>query len=128
MYPVEQFAAVALKAGANGYVSKDAEPDELVAAIREVSAGRNYIPRGLAAKLFQDDSKCQGQPAHYQLSPRELQIMTAIVAGKSLTLIGNEMFLSVKTVSTYRTRIMEKLGLSSNAELVRYAVSYRLIG
>lgn len=126
MYPEEQFAVAAMNAGANGYVSKDSEPADLIAAIRTVAQRRNYVsPR--TASLLQTGIQPSDGPPHYLLSARELQIMTAIVLGQSLTEIGQQMFLSVKTVSTYRTRILQKLNLSSNAELVRYAVQNHLI-
>ncbi|HEX2510610.1 MAG TPA: response regulator transcription factor [Microvirga sp.] len=127
MYPEEQYAAVALKAGARGYVSKDADPEDLVAAIREVCRGRIYVsPHFGASMLLREKSGARGPP-HFDLSAREQQIMTEIVKGRSLTRIGEQMFLSVKTVSTYRRRILEKLGLRSNAELVRYALRHRVI-
>jgi two-component system invasion response regulator UvrY len=127
MYPEEQYAAAALKAGASGYVSKDADPADLVTAIREVCKGRTYVSPHAVASLLQRANNGERGPPHYGLSTREQQIMTEIVKGSSLTRIGEQMFLSVKTVSTYRRRILEKLGLRSNAELVRYALRHRVI-
>ena len=127
MYPEEQYAAVALKAGARGYVSKDADPEDLVAAIREVCRGRIYVSPHFGASMLLREKSGERAPPHFDLSAREQQIMTEIVKGRSLTRIGEQMFLSVKTVSTYRRRILEKLGLRSNAELVRYALRHRVI-
>ncbi len=127
MYPEEQYAAVALKAGARGYVSKDADPEDLVAAIREVCRGRIYVSTHFGASMLLREKSGERGPPHFDLSAREQQIMTEIVKGRSLTRIGEQMFLSVKTVSTYRRRILEKLGLRSNAELVRYALRHRVI-
>ena len=127
MYPEEQYALVALRAGANGYVSKDMESSDLVTAIRAVALGGRYLPPRVAGDVLlrlQDEE--QGPP-HHKLSPREQQILQEIVKGCSLTEIGERMFLSVKTVSTYRSRILEKLDLASNAELVRYALRHGLI-
>jgi two-component system, NarL family, invasion response regulator UvrY len=127
MYPEEQYAAVALKSGASGYVSKDADPADLVAAIREVCKGRSYVSPHVGASMLLRARDGEATPPHYDLTAREQQIMSEIVKGRSLTQIGEQMFLSVKTVSTYRGRILEKLGLRSNAELVRYALRHRLI-
>jgi DNA-binding NarL/FixJ family response regulator len=127
MYPEEQYAVLALRSRANAYLSKDADPQELLAAIREVARGGRYVsPRTAARVLMQLDRPSSAQP-HEKLSPRELQIMLKIVGGVSLTEIGAQMALSVKTVATYRARILEKLGLSSNAELVQYAMRQGLV-
>ncbi len=127
MYPEEQYALVALKAGANGYASKDIAADHLVEAIRQVSAGGRYLtPRVAHALLMKMDGN-DDRPAHQKLAAREYEIMLMIVKGMSLTEIGEKMFISVKTVSTYRTRILAKLGVSSNAELVRYALRSGII-
>jgi DNA-binding NarL/FixJ family response regulator len=127
MYPEEQYAVLALRAKANAYLSKDADPQELLAAIREVARGGRYVsPRTAARVLMQLDRSDTAQP-HEKLSPRELQIMLKIVGGVSLTDIGAQMALSVKTVATYRARILEKLALSSNAELVQYAMRQGLV-
>lgn len=126
MYPEEQYALKALKAGAQGYVSKDMDAADLLAAIRITAGGGRYLsPRALGGVLLKLDED-SSQPAHHSLSPRELQILLLIVRGVSLTEIGQRMFLSVKTVSTYRSRILGKLGLASNADLVRYALQHGL--
>ena len=127
MYPEEQYALVAMQAGANGYVAKDAEPAELVAAIRRVAGGGQYLS-ARAAPHVQD--RLQGRdarPPHQRLSVREHQVMLLLLKGVSLTEIGEEMMISVKTVSTHRTHILEKLGVASTAELVLYAVRHGLI-
>lgn len=127
MYPEEQYALVALKAGANGYVSKDIESDELVQAVREVAAGRRYLTTRAAGKLLGKVDGAETAPPHHRLSVREHEIMLMIVKGMSLTEIGEKLFLSVKTISTYRARILSKLGVSSNAELVLYAVRHGIL-
>ncbi len=129
MYPEEQFAKAALEAGANGYVTKDAEPGDLLAAIRSVAQGGKWLSPAFVARrrAAAELPGLDGSPPHFKLSARELQILLAIVAGKSLTDIGAELFLSVKTVSTYRSRILDKLGLQSNPELVRYAMQHQLL-
>lgn len=126
MYPPEQYSMLALKNGANGYVAKDMESSDLVEAIRQVARGGMYLTsQSTARMLFQNDQA--EHPPHYRLSPRELQILMGIVNGDSLTEIGEEMFISVKTVATHRSHILEKLQMTSNAELVRYAMRHRLI-
>ena len=127
MYPEQQYALVAVKAGASGYVSKDAEPSELVAAIRKVAAGGTYLSRRMAPFVNAQLRDADERPAHQRLSVREHQIMLMLIRGMSLTQVGEEMMISVKTVSTHRTHILEKLGVSSTAELVLYAVRRGLI-
>lgn len=125
MYPEEQYAVQALKAGAQCYLSKDVDAGEMLAAIRQVAAGQRYISPATAAKLLTQPDH-DGAP-HLQLSPRELHILLLIAQGHSLTAIGTQLFLSVKTVSTYKTRLLAKLGLTGTAELVRYALQHRLV-
>lgn len=128
MYPAEQYAVVALRAGASGYLTKDAESEELILAIREVAAGRRYLSSTAAQRLLlQTVGGDEDQPPHHRLSAREHQIMLMIVQGISLTEIGKQMFISVKTVSSTRTRILQKIGVDSNAELVLYAVRHRIV-
>ncbi|MDZ4254530.1 MAG: response regulator transcription factor [Sulfuritalea sp.] len=129
MYPEEQFARAALDAGANGYVAKDAEPGDLLAAIRRIAQGGTWLSSGFAARAREMPGRppASDQPPHFRLTVSEMQIMMAIVAGKSLTEIGADLFLSVKTVSTYRSRILEKLQLGGNSELVRYAMQHALL-
>lgn len=127
MYPEGKYALASLRAGANGYVSKDMESSDLVVAIRTVAGGGRYVCPRVDNEVRSAFSVEEARPPHQNLSARELQIMQEIVRGKSLTEIGERIFLSVKTVSTYRTRILEKLALTSNAELVRYALRHGLI-
>ncbi len=127
MYPEQQYALVAIRAGANGYIAKDAEPSELLGAIRRVAAGGQYLSREAAPAVQMQLEGHDDRPAHQRLTVREYQVMLMIVKGMSLTEIGEEMMISVKTVSTHRTHILEKLGLNSNAELVLYAVRQGLI-
>lgn len=122
MYPKEQFADAAFRAGANGYLSKDASPSELFNAITSIAAGNSYYDTQASNT---DQPKPTGLP-HDRLSERELDILKLIANGDALTEIGDKMFLSVKTVSTYRTRILEKMEMSNNAEIVKYAVAHGL--
>ena len=127
MYPAEQYAVVALRAGASGYLTKDVEADELVHAIREVARGNRYLTSAATQRLLLQPEAEGDQPPHLRLSARENQIMLLMVQGMSLTDIGARMFISVKTVSTYRTRILRKLGVENNAELVLYAVRHKVV-
>jgi two-component system invasion response regulator UvrY len=127
MYPERQYAVRALKTGAAGYLTKESVPDELIAAIRKVARGGKYISQLLAEQLA---SELQGEvekEPHQTLSDREFRVMTLLAAGKSVTDIATELSLSVKTVSTYRTRILEKLNLKSTAEIIRYALEHGLV-
>lgn len=122
MYPEEQYAQLALEVGAQGYLSKDRDAVHLVAAIRAAASGGRYLPPGLA--LVRWTAGQPELPAHFRLTERERQIMHLIVQGVSLTGIGERLCLSVKTVSTYRTRLLAKLELASNADLVRYCLEH----
>ena len=127
MYSEEQYAVVAMKAGANGYLSKDAEPAELIRAIRKIAAGGRYLTnRGTELMLMQFSGK-DDRPTHQKLSTREFEIMRMIANGISLTEIGERLNISVKTVSTYRTRILEKIGVKSNAELAKFALRNEIV-
>lgn len=126
MYPEEEYAVRALKAGASGYLTKKSAPDELATAIRKIYRGERYISPTLAdllASNLMDDSE---RPLHESLSNREFQVMRMIVEGKALKEIAGEMSLSPKTVSTFRSRILQKLNMTSNAELIQYAVKNKL--
>jgi len=128
MYAAPQYAVRALRNGARGYVAKDMEASDLIAAIRNVNRGKKFIPPAVAEALL--DSLHGNAPhprPHEQLSTRESQIMRMIVAGEALTGIAERLLINVKTVSTYRRRILEKLGVGSNAQLVQYAVHNRLL-
>ena len=127
MHPEDQFATRVLKAGASGYITKGSAPDELMLAIRRVISGDRYISAAMAEKLVEGIQKGGGRPLHESLSGREYQVMQMIASGKGLTEIGKELSLSVKTIGTYRERILEKMGLKSNAELTRYAIKHELV-
>lgn len=127
MHPEEQYALRALKAGASGYLTKESVPDELMNAIRKVLKGGKYLSNSLAERLaFALDEKAEKQP-HELLSDREYQVFCLIASGKSLTEIAEAMFLSVKTVSTYRSRILDKMKMKNNAELIHYAIKNKLL-
>ncbi len=117
-------AARVLKAGASGYVTKDSEMDVLLAAIRKVAAGGRYLVPELAEKLVFEQSLAGDKPAHAALSEREREVFRLLVAGKGVNEIAAELCISNKTVSTHKTRLMEKLNLGSTAELVRYALEH----
>jgi len=127
MHPEEQYAIRALKAGASGYLTKDSTPDELIRAIRKVSQGGKYVSSELAEKLASVIGIDYEGPPHEQLSDREYQILCLIASGKTVTQISEELSLSVKTVSTYRGRILKKMNLKTNAELIYYAVKNELV-
>lgn len=127
IYPEEQYAVRVLKAGASGYLTKESAPEELISAIRKVSSGRKYITPSLAEKLAHQLDFTSERPLHEILSDREYQVMVMIASGKALKEIAESLSLSVKTVSTYRSRILEKMGMKNNAELVRYAIQNNLL-
>lgn len=125
-YPERQYALNVLRAGASGYVAKDAAPDELVKAVRTVLQGRRYVSDKLADLLLRDLDRGD-KPLHSSLSEREFQVFGKLAAGRSVSEIGRELCLSVKTVSTYRARILDKMGMKSNADLTSYALRNELI-
>ena len=127
MYSEEQYALRALKAGASGYLTKESAPDRLIEAIRKVSEGRKYISPSVAEKLALNLEFSEERPPHETLSDREYQVMCMIASGKTVKEIAADLALSVKTISTYRTRILEKMGLRNNAALTHYAVQNRLV-
>jgi DNA-binding NarL/FixJ family response regulator len=127
MFPQEQYAIRALKFGASGYLTKDTASEELILAIKKVSAGGRYISQSLAENLALHLDEDMNRQKHEALSNREFEIMIKLANGKSLQEIGDELFISVKTVSTYRCRIMEKMGLKRNTELTRYCIENKLI-
>jgi two-component system invasion response regulator UvrY len=127
MYPERQYAVRALKTGAAGYLTKESVPDELIAAIRKVAGGGKYITQSLAERLASELVGEVEKEPHQTLSGREYQVMTLLAAGKSVTDVAEELSLSVKTVSTYRGRILKKLGVSSTAEIIRYAIERGLV-
>ena len=127
MHPEEQYAVRALRAGASGYLTKDSAPEELISAIRIISQGRKYITTSLAEKLAFDLEIDSEKPLHETLSDREYEVMCKIASGKTIKEIAEELFLSVKTISTYRSRILEKMGMKNNTQLVHYALKNRLL-
>jgi two-component system, NarL family, invasion response regulator UvrY len=128
VYPEEEYAVRALKTGASGYMTKQAAPDELFAAIRKIMHGGRYISPSLADILATDVYQSKmGKPFHETLSNRELIVMKLIVSGRSLKEISAELSLNPKTVSTYRSRILKKVHVSSNAELIRYCLKHDLL-
>ncbi len=127
MYPEEQYAVRVLKSGASGYLTKESAPIELVKAIRQISQGKKYISPSLAEKLAVDLEVSPDKPPHETLSDREYQVMCMIASGKTLKEIADGLSLSIKTISTYRSRILEKMNMRTNAELTHYAVKNRLV-
>jgi two-component system invasion response regulator UvrY len=127
MHPEEQFAVRAIKAGASGYLTKESDEEEIIRAIRKASQGGRYVTPDLAEKLAEALSAGTGRAPHESLSDREFQVFRLIAQGKSLSEIAQELHLGTTTISTYRTRILEKTGLKNNSELTRYAVAQRLI-
>ncbi len=127
MHPEQQYALRALHAGASGYLTKESDGEVLIAAIRKVLAGHIYFTDNVAELLVRERMPRSQQLSHACLSDRELQIFEKIVAGIRLTDIADELNLSIKTVSTHKSRIMQKMNIASEAELVRYAIAQGLI-
>jgi two-component system, NarL family, invasion response regulator UvrY len=126
LYGEEQYAVRALRAGASGYLTKAAAPEQLVGAITKVIRGGRYISESLADRLAADLGVPASTP-HERLSDREFDVMRGIASGRTVGEIATQMHLSVKTVSTYRTRLLDKMGMSTNAELTRYALEHGLV-
>jgi DNA-binding NarL/FixJ family response regulator len=127
MYPEDQYAIRALKAGAFGYVNKGGDPALLVQAVRTVAQGRKYVTPEIAQMLVESLTTPTTEAAHQKLSDRELQTLVMIASGKRLSDIAEELNLSPKTVSVYRARVLEKLGLANNSELTVYAIRNGLV-
>ena len=127
MHGEQQYAVRAVKAGASGYLTKDAAADELVAAIRRIAAGGAYITPETAERLVLASGPRSGAAPHSLLSDREFQVFRLIAGGRTITEIAQQLSLSVKTVSTHKTRIMEKMEVANQAELIRYAIDNKLI-
>ena len=128
MYPEDQYAIRALRAGAFGYVNKGGDPAAIVAAVRTVAQGRKYVTPEIAQMLVESLTTPVNENAHEKLSDRELQTLVLIASGKRLSDIAQELMLSPKTVSVYRSRVLEKLGLANNAEMTVYAIRHGLVG
>lgn len=127
MLPEEQFAKRSIKAGAAGYLTKGSAPEELVRAIRKIYGGGKYISPTLAEQLAGDLNIQTEKPAHEALSDREFQVLLKLAEGKAITAIAGELSLSAKTITTYRSRILQKMGMRSNAELTRYVIEHHLV-
>jgi two-component system invasion response regulator UvrY len=127
MHPEEQYAVRTLRAGAAGYLTKASAPQELISAIRKVARGGKYVTASLAEKLaFELDAGAE-KPRHEKLSNREYQVMLMLASGQSVTEVAEELCLSAKTITTYRTRILEKMDMKKNAELTLYSIKNNLI-
>ena len=128
IHPEDQYATRVLRAGASGYMTKETAPEELLNAINKVVAGGKYVSAALAEKLAADlETEVGEAPPHKRLSDREYEVLLLIASGNTISEIAEKLSLSVKTISTYRARILEKTGLKSNAALVQYAMTYGLV-
>ena len=127
MHPEDQYAVNLLRAGANGYLRKECSPEMLVAAIRTVAAGRRYISPALGDQLAGELDGERHKAPHTELSEREFQVFCKLAAGQAVSEVADELFLSVKTVSTYRARILDKMRIKSNAHITYYAIKHGLI-
>jgi two-component system, NarL family, invasion response regulator UvrY len=126
-FPERQYAINALKAGAGGYLPKESASEELLKAVRIVAMGRRYVTPTMAELMVSELDADNDQPLHRRLSEREFQIFCKLAAGHTVSAIANELCLSVKTVSTYRTRVLEKMSLLTNADITTYALRNELI-
>lgn len=127
MHEEEQYAVRTIRAGARGYLTKESAGTQLLSAIRKVASGRPYISQEVAEQLAIDAMPANEELPHKQLSNREFEVFSLLVCGKSITEIADQLHLSAKTVSTHKTRILYKMGMNSIAEMVQYAVAYRLL-
>jgi two-component system, NarL family, invasion response regulator UvrY len=128
MFPEDQYAIRALRAGAYGYVNKGGDPSQIVTAVRTVAQGRKYVTPEMAQMLVESLTTPLTENPHEKLSDRELQTLVLIASGKRLSDIAVELMLSPKTVSVYRARVLEKLGLANNSEMTVYAIRHGLVG
>lgn len=126
MYPEENYAARALKGGAQGYLTKASAPDELIQAIRKILSGKRYVSPAFAEKMMLDFESDTGKAPHESLSDRELQVLIMIGKGKAVKEIAEELHLSTNTIRTFRARISEKIGLKGASELIHYAIAQGL--
>lgn len=126
MHPADQYAVRVLKAGASGYLTKESVPDHLVQALRRILAGFRYVTPEVAELLLTGMNDPDDAPPHGRLSDREFEVLRLMADGRSVNEIAGRLVLSVKTVSTYRARVLEKLGLTTTADLIRYAVEHNL--
>lgn len=126
-YPEDQYAIRILRAGADGYLGKESAPEQLVMAIRKLAQGGKYISNQLAEILVGELNPNSNKPVHQSLTDREYQVFLELAKGRRLLDIASEMALSIKTVSTYRTRLLKKMNLSTNADLIHYAIKHELL-
>ncbi len=126
IHPEEQYALRVMKEGASGFLNKGGASEELVRAIRQIAAGNRYITPTISEQLLQDFDQKE-EPLYHRLSTREYQVMLLLASGKTVKEISETLFLSVKTISTYRSRVLDKLNLENNARLMQYAVKHHLI-
>jgi DNA-binding NarL/FixJ family response regulator len=127
MHPEEQYAVRVIRAGASGYLRKESAPDELITAIQKISGGRKYITSSLAERLADDLEPTAKKPLHDTLSDREFEVFRMIAAGKTIKQIAEALFLNARTISTYRSRILEKMQMKTNAELIHYAIKHQIL-
>lgn len=127
MHPEDQYGKRVLKAGASGYMNKESAPEELIRAVRKVLAGGRYVSAELAERLALDLSKDSARPPHEALSDREFEVLRMLASGKAVGQIAEDLHLGVTTISTYRARILEKLNMTTTAELMHYALRNRLV-
>lgn len=127
MYSEDAFGVRALRLGASGYLHKAAGKEAILGAVQDLLAGRRHVPPALAQTLLRFVQSPEDRPKHELLSERELQVMRCIALGQSMKVIGNNLNLSVKTISTYRSRILQKLGVQSNAEMIGYCFKHELV-
>ena len=127
VFDEDQIAIRVLKAGASGFVTKETMPNELIAAVKKIHSGGKYVSPSLAEKLVFNIYAEDEKPVHHKLSNREYQVICLIAAGKSVKQIGEELYLSIQTIRTYRTRILEKMEMNTDAELIHYAIQHGLI-
>lgn len=128
MHQEDQYAVRSLKAGASGYLNKDSAPELLVEAIKKVAGGGAFISPAIAEQLAHGVIRSQEQPPHTLLSDREFEVFQMLVAGESVSVIADKLNLSVKTVSTHKSRIMQKMNMQSATEMIRYALEHGLLG
>ena len=128
LHPEEQYAVRAFRAGAMAYLTKQTAPDELARAIKQVLTGRRYVTDSLGERMAGSLSKNPTRPGHHTLSEREFEVLVLLAQGQSVKNIAESLTLSIKTVSTYRARLLDKLQLTTTGELIRYALDHRLVG
>ena len=127
VHPEDQYAIRLIKSGASGYMTKESAPDELVSAIRKICSGGKYISHTLAESLLINENNNKNENLHNKLSNREFQILCQLAQGKTVKEISAELNLNIKTVSTYKQRVLEKMKMNSNSQITRYALVHKLI-